>query len=186
MRRSVTFVDFLFIVLIVLLVTTMIKTPVRQQAVDNKAEYIATLEWPSSSSSDVDFHVLDPKGAKVDFRQKNKGYLALERDDLGSSSDTVTRGGKTFVANVNQEIITLRGWIEGRYVFSAMLWAKREKAVPCKVIIYRLNPIMKVIAERSFTLTANGQEITAARIQLDINGDVRGVDHVFQPIAVKP
>lgn len=150
-----------------------------QGNVTDKAEFVAILEWPENSSSDVDLWVRNPAGTIVNFRNKDAGLVSLDRDDLGISGNSITGpDGKSIEAPVRREQASIRAIMPGRHVVNVMLYALRDKPpIIAHVQIVKLNPY-RVIAEREIDLTAVGEERTAASFDVASDGSVSDVDTI--------
>lgn len=145
--------------------------------VTQKAEFVAILEWPESSTSDVDLWVRNPEGSITNFREKDVGLVSLDRDDLGNVGNLITGpDGKPIVATVRREEASVRAIIPGRFVVNVMLYALRDPPpIKAHVQIIKLNPY-SVVAEREVELTTKGQERTIASFDVSADGSVAAVD----------
>jgi hypothetical protein len=59
-----------------------------------KAEFIITLSWPDNDPNDLDLWTQGPSGEVVWFRNREAGLMHLDRDDRGSSNNTIIVNGK--------------------------------------------------------------------------------------------
>ncbi len=159
---------FMFVVLIVQ------ANPKKQdQSVKIKAEFIITIQWPDGLSDDVDTYFEDPQGRLVHYRKKANGLMHLDRDDLGSSNDSIQLPNGQWVSiKTNKEIVTLRGIMKGEYTINVHMFNKHgPKPVPVTVIIEKLNDY-QMVYYREVVLVNNGDEITVCRFTLDDEGEV--------------
>jgi hypothetical protein len=170
----------------------MIKPAVDGKKIDSKAEFIIVMDWPDHHNSDVDLWVLDPDGFAIGFTSKEHNVTTLERDDIGSSSDTHRSSSGTLVYNkVNQEIITIRAIMAGEWTVNVQYYVSRpiddnhisghvtppykdKKEIPVLVTVkvIKLNPEYDVLFAKTIILTKEGEERTMARFELDKNGFV--------------
>ncbi|MEK9785426.1 MAG: hypothetical protein VW546_05410 [Gammaproteobacteria bacterium] len=116
--RTDPFVDLLFNALLgftlLFFVTLVYFNPeARTGKVNLKAEYIISVTWPENRTDDIDLWVRDPLGKVVSYIEKDAGWLHLDRDDQGSVNDTVLIDGQEVIYPINQELVTLRGLIDG-------------------------------------------------------------------------
>ena len=144
-----------------------------------------TLEWPvEGAASKADIDIWTSFGPNDDdavgFRAPIREGIALERDDLGSRSDTVLSKGKSIVEviPINREVINFRRVPEHEITVNAMYYYSQDKDVhvPCKVVVYGLNPF-KVVYEGEHTLTGRGEEHTFVRFTMDDEGKITDLHH---------
>jgi hypothetical protein len=139
--------------------------------IDPKAEILIILTWPEGSSKDIDMWVRDPLGQTISFRGRDRGLMHLDRDDLGTSNDTITlTDGRQVTSDMNQEIVTIRGFIAGEWTVNIHYYAYRsgnadtapleEITAPITVELIRVNPF-KQKGLIKFNLIKPGQEKTA-------------------------
>jgi hypothetical protein len=188
MRRpdhvGVGFTDLLFnallgFVVMFILAFLLINPIARSGAVDPKAEFQITLAWPDGREEDVDLYVQDPAGDLVWFRGRDAGLMHLDRDDLGQRNDIIEIGGRPVVNPLNQEIVSIRGIVPGEYVVNLHLYRTAGALpVPATVKIEKLNPRVELVFFGPFTLTAQGEEQTAARFSIGADGRVRDVNRL--------
>jgi len=181
MRRNRTvFIDLLFLLLLTMLVTMIVKVDPLKSHIEQKAEFLIELTWDDDSESDIDLWFREPGGHRISFQQKQRGIYHLARDDLGHYNDTIQLpNGKTKTVRINREILTMRGWTPGIYTINIFAYTARESSISTRVIWYRLNPF-KIILERDVVLTEAGQEITVASLTINEKGDVTNID--FAPV----
>ena len=114
--------------------------------IKTKAEFVITVTWTEGNECDVDTYLQDPLGNILFFRQKEKGLMHLDRDDLGNVNDTIILpNGETIRLPVNQELTTIRGFIPGEWVLNVHLYKKRttEGAV-VEISVDKLNPKVRI------------------------------------------
>ena len=177
------FLDLLFNLLlgfIVLFIVSylQIKPIIEKKEIRNKAEYLITVTWPDFFSSDVDTWVQDPLENLVWFRQKEKGLMHLDRDDLGTTNDTITLpDGRVIFCKRNQEQVTLRGFIPGEWIINLHLYNFRDsRAVPVKVTIDKINPTFKTVFMKDMLLETKWEEKTVTRFTMAADGEIIAFD----------
>jgi hypothetical protein len=180
----VAFTDLLFnallgFVVMFILAFLLINPIAKSGAIDSKAEFLITLSWPDGREEDVDLYVEDPAGDLVWFRSREAGLMHLDRDDLGQRNDTIQIAGRVVSNPLNQEIVSIRGIVPGEYVVNLHLYrAAGEQPVPATVKIEKLNPKVELVFFGPLTLSAQGEEQTAARFSIGADGRVRDVNQL--------
>jgi len=175
---STSFLDLLFNLLVgvvfLFVVAFLLISADKKASIETKAEFVITLTWDKKSKSDVDIWVEDPLGNIVFFRNKEKGMVHLDRDDLGVLNDEIILpNGDVINYEFNQEILTIRGFVPGEWTVNVHLYKKREaKPIKVKVEMIRLNPIVKTIMLKTFLLMEDGQEVTVTRFEMTSNGRI--------------
>ena len=197
---NVGFTDLLFNLLIgitflFILAFILIKPSEQAKKIESKAEFIVALEWPDHHNSDIDLWVQDPAGAKIGFSSQEKNVTSLERDDLGSATDThKDRQGNTVYNPVNREITTVRGIHPGEWVVNVHYYGSRpipkghisgvvtdptlpRTKIPAEVTvkIIKLNPQYKTLMTKTIMLTFQGEERTMARFVIDAEGNLEQI-----------
>lgn len=176
--RQDPFIDLLFNALLgftfLFLVAIMFMNPeAKSGIIDPKAEYIITVTWPDNNPNDIDTWVEDPDGRVIWFRNPESGLIHLDRDDRGSVSDTIKVDGQEVVNPLNQEVVTIRGTVQGEYVVNTHYYASdNEEPVDVTVKVEKVNPKLEVVYYDTHTLQQEGDEKTAVRFKIDRDGDV--------------
>jgi hypothetical protein len=148
----------------------------RTGVIDAKAEFIITVTWPDLNPNDIDTWVQDPAGNLVWFRAREAGMMHLDRDDRGLANDTITINGQPVVNPLNQEVVTIRGFMPGEYTVNAHYYdTKNGEPVSVNVSIVKVNPRAEVVFYGSVDLARKGDETTAARFTVEPGGSVSGV-----------
>lgn len=52
-----------------------------------RVDYVLEVSWPDNAHIDIDTWIMLPSGDKVWFKNKDRGYATIDRDDLGSVND---------------------------------------------------------------------------------------------------
>lgn len=194
------FIDLLINVLtgmvfLFMITTLMIQTKVKEEekGIKKDAQYIIHIVWPSELNCDVDIWVKDPNRKVVNYQAKDVGIMHIERDDQGWSNDEVRRQGQAtqkIQQLDNSETWVLRGKLPGKFTANLHLYSCRigdEKVplggkidVPVQAELVQLNPNLKKVIQKTYTLTKVWQEITMFNFVLDQNNNV--VEITNEPI----
>jgi hypothetical protein len=175
-KTLIPFIDVLFILLCVFIsISSLLKHAQKESEASISANvlYQVIMDWEGTSKTDMDLWSKDPQGHIVGFNNREGGegsLFSLAHDDLGSKNDQTK--DKNVVA-VNQEIISIRGAIEGEYVANGHAYAKNQEEgtlkVTCKLV--KIKPFKEIIkVEREFK--AHGDEVTFFRFKFDKEGVV--------------
>jgi len=184
------FLDLLFNALLVFvflfIVSYMLVDVEKQKAnITTKAEFVITVTWALGNPDDVDSWLRDPTGNIIWFNHKERGLMNLDRDDRGSATDTFTLPNGTQVKYLhNQEIVTIRGFIPGTWVFNVHMYKKRcpiETLVEIKM--EKMNPTVETVFLKTVKLS-DKEEVTVARFKMLASGRIGKVDDVQVPLAL--
>lgn len=192
---NISFIDLLFNLLVgvtflFILAFILIKPSEESKKIDSKAEFIVVAEWPDHHNGDVDLWVQDPAGAKIGFSSQEKNVTSLERDDLGSATDThKDRDGNIVYNPVNREVTTVRGIQKGEWIVNLHYYGARRipdghvsgaktppeqvaGSVPVEVTVkvIKLNPTYQTLITKTILMTKQGEERTMARFVIDEEG----------------
>ena len=199
-KTSIAFIDLLFnitvgLAMLFIIAFLMINPITKKGDIVYKAEFIITMSWPEKSHDDIDLYVMDPEKNIVYFRQKDKGLINLDRDDLGKSNDIVITQHGTFENKLNEEHVTIRGIVPGEYIINAHWFSKAqngndvgENYVPSEklevtVKVEKLNPYRLVYTGKEI-LTSPGEEKTFLRFYVDNEGNVYKINKLDQQMVV--
>jgi hypothetical protein len=173
---STSFIDLLFNLLLVfvslfILSFILINPEIRDKKMDPNAEFLITMVWPGDLVDDVDLWVEDPEGNVVFFGRKEAGLMHLDRDDVGTARDEIrNQDGEVIRVEQNQEVVTIRGYMEGEYVTNIFAYTKKDDTpIPVTVQILKINPF-DVVSEKTMFLDRLGQELTVSRFVVDSDG----------------
>jgi uncharacterized protein YfaP (DUF2135 family) len=175
-------IAFVFCFIIALL--AMNPKALKSGDVPAKAEFIITLSWPDNDPNDLDLWGQGPSGEVVWFRSREADLMHLDRDDRGTSNDSVVVNGRTLINPLNQEVITLRGTAPGEYTFNAQYYENKQQpnpdpnagqAVQTTITVIKVNPKAEVVYYAQNTLARPGQELTLVRFSLTADGAVREI-----------
>src|SRR5258708_3445648 len=182
---GIAVVDFFGALLVVysaLLGLSIMMANIEQQAktqshLGSKALYLIRADWPTESLDDVDLYVQDPAGHLVFFKQKDSGFLNLDRDDTGRNSNFVSLPDGTQVeAAYNEENVQIRGLIVGEYIVNLHLYHQEGGAsVKVEVVLFKRSADEDIEIHRAVVILSKPrQEATAFRFTL--TADNRVVD----------
>ena len=193
-KSTIAFTDLLFNILVgfaflFIIAFLLIKPESKKKDFDRRAEFVVIMEWDHEALSDIDLYVQDPLGAQCSFRMNVANYMHLDKDDLGSSNDTVVNADGTIsTVKINREVISIRGIVAGEYIVNAHYYSEREwvrklgqaksnvqerrsKEVSVKIELHKVNPYTVLwTGEKKFF--RRGQEETFLRFRLDKDGTV--------------
>lgn len=150
----------------------------KKAEIHSQAEFIVTVTWPLDNKDDVDTWMEDPLGNLVFFRNKERGLMHLDRDDLGNVNDVVyLQDGTQIKYPYNQELLTIRGFVPGEWILNVHMYSKREE-VPTEVTVSidKLNPTVKRFISKKITLSEKWEEATVTRFTMTASGDVINID----------
>lgn len=180
----VPFIDVLFTFLLVFISIMMLINKVKSDAETAQAPkanvtHVITMTW--EGDADLDLWVQDSQGHTVGFNSKEGGMgslMSLNRDCLGAHTTEVNESGEV-VNKVNEEIVSLRGIVEGEYIINAHAFNMKGSSPPVKAVIKvtQIKPYKEIAAkEREFLTT--GDEVTFVRFTLDKNGNVTDLNEL--------
>ena len=190
---NVAFTDLLFNIVVGLaflfLLAFILMNPItKEKDVEEKSDFIIVMTWDDESGDDIDLWVRDPLGNILSFRNRGVGMMHLDRDDLGLSNDKVQGpDGKIQYVYRNKEVVSLRGYSEGKYTVNVHVYNKKpwkDKKMyrsNIKVELIKLNPYSEV-AQAEFIAVGRGQEFTAFHFTLDADGKVIKLSDEREPM----
>jgi len=152
-----------------------------------KAEFIITLSWPDNDPNDLDLWTQGPSGEVVWFRNREAGLMHLDRDDRGSSNNTILVNGKKVVNPLRQEVTTIRSIVPGEYVANVHYYETKDldpsepksgQPVEATLTVIKVNPKAEVVFYGQATLEGRGKESTLVRFTVEPNGSVTYVNTI--------
>ena len=147
------------------------------------AYFVITVTWPDRSPDDIDVWVADPLGNRLWFRQREVGLLHLDRDDRGRDDDAVKVEEEVVETALNQEVVTFRGVVPGRYTVNVHYYKSHsQQAVKAQVRIFKLRPNYALIVDDAVVLEEEGVEKTVVNMRLGLEGQVAGMDRNERPL----
>ena len=194
-HSNTSFLDILFntlvgFVLLFIIAFLLISPVKKKKEIEQKAEYVITVTWPSGMNDDIDSWLEAPMEQVMYYREKEVGLMHLDRDDLGNLNDRQNVPGVGMVNYpYNREITTIRGIMPGEYVFNVHLYRKVSKdssiPIPVTVILEKLNPQVKLLYSKTVTLIDAWEEKTIIRFVLDVNGEITESFFIYKPLVNK-
>lgn len=106
-RTALPFVDLVLILLC--WIVLLIHPPVKQSNAKPVADFVLFVAWDMGRNTDVDVYVRGPDDKIAWFNGKDRGYMSIDRDDLGNVRDS---------GPLNQEIVGFRAPPDGSYFVS--------------------------------------------------------------------
>lgn len=179
-KNVIPFLDVLFTFLMVFLCIMALlkaKSDTENAAYQQQnAVYLISLTW--EGNADLDLWGKDPVGHAVGFSNREGGngcLMSLNRDCLGASTSEYGPNGEP-VNKTNEEIIAIRGTLQGEYVFNVHSYAlKGAKGTKAHVKLIKNKPY-KIIVENDKVYESTGDEETFFRFTLDKDGNVIATD----------
>jgi hypothetical protein len=175
---ALTFAKAMLVLCVTMIVLLNPEAKKSDDGLKPKIEFLITAEWPEGNH-DVDLWLQTPSGKIVFYGNREADAVALERDDLGTSSDTVTVNGRTVVNPLNEEAMAVRGVLPGEYIVNIHLYrsggltAGSVPPVPVRVRVQKFNPTLQTVHEATVALTEIRQEAHAVRFTVAADGTVR-------------
>jgi len=183
-KLSDPFTDLLFNTLLgfslLFFISILFMNPIAKLGnINYKAEYIITVTWPDDQPDDIDVWMSDPNQNVLSYRDRDVGWLQLDRDDQGDLNDTIEVNGKEMRYPINQEVVTIRGIISGEYILNLQLYKHATlKPITATVKIEKVNPSLKVVYVDKVTMKQEDDEITVLRFNLDTAGEIIDINHL--------
>jgi hypothetical protein len=139
-RTSSAMIDLLFNLLLTFVVLfflsfLMVNDPQEDEVSDiiSSSTYIITMNW--DQDCDIDIWVEPPSGNKVYYGRRESGPVHLDLDVVRHRAFTAS-DGEIIMLTDNQEIVNIRGILEGEYVINAHYFGNGgEIDVPVQFII---------------------------------------------------
>jgi hypothetical protein len=112
------------------------------------------------------------------FRQRDIGLAHLDRDDLGLINDTITlKDGRVVKFPHNQELTTIRGFVDGEWVLNVHMYKKRDpNPTLVEVRIDKLNPRIQTVLYKKIMMNQTWEEVTVTRFVMSEQGDILSLD----------
>ena len=192
---NLAFNDILFnallgFVTLFILVLVLINPITKQGDITAYAEIMIILEWDGEVSDDIDIWVKGP-GMKspLSFQNKTSGFMHLDRDDLGTTSDTIVVGGIASIIKINREVVNMRGIMPGDYFINVHVYAKPASSNPTlfTVSLVDINPYKEEIHVQHYA-TKSGELFKIPAFTVDKEGNISDIfisDMVIPRITVE-
>ena len=181
-NQSIT--DFLFILLCCItlfFILTLIDIKKKNEGIEHKAEFVITLTWNEEDKNDMDLWLKDPQGNIIYYKDKESPAMYLDRDDLGHQNDAITINGVTRIIKINQEIISIRAIVPGRWIVAVHFFKRKDKnpegtPVPVEIQMNKLNPKITIIFKENKTMNSTWQESTVAIFDMLPDGTIKNLE----------
>lgn len=182
--------DFLFNLVLafatlVILLLMVIKAESSSSGIENKNEFILTVQWDDGSNDDVDTWVMDPSGKIVSFQSRDVPGMLLQRDDLGRINKTIydTSTGKVASEILpNMEVVNFTSWKSGQYNVNLHLYKadiSRDGDILVKVKLIKVNPFSEPASlEIRLPRSEVGKEVTALNFIVNDKGEITGTSQL--------
>ena len=186
MRRynsNLAFVDLLFNLLVgftsLFVIAFLLINPISKTGeVTPPTVMLIEMAWDKESIYDMDLWFRGPDGEWVSYRAKDNGYATLERDDLGSRSDTYIINGESITVARNYEVISLSDLPSGEYVVNVHFFSRVGPATQIDVKVATLSPYI-VIYDGTLTATPR-QDNTAVSFVINREGKAEDINTFVQ------
>lgn len=189
---NLSFNDMLFNILIgfvmLFIIAFLLINPItKKNDVPTKAEVMVLLSWDDMSLSDMDLWIENEAGERVGFTRKSWGNWYLDKDDLGGSNDTIFIDGVAKIVRVNNETISMRGILPGKYYVAVHAYTYKEEGEPLavKVKVIDVNPYREwYTLEQDITIPK--QIVKFPAFEVNKEGDIfRLFDHNRRVVPVR-
>jgi hypothetical protein len=162
----------------------------KANGVQEKAEYLLSLEWDVHKDADVDIHLMPPSKKPVFYGSRDVGCATLDRDNRGFIDSIITLAdGSQVTVDSDKETIALRCIEPGRYDLGANLYADHDRVIDPRAIglkvhaeILALNPSVHVVFAKDLVLDSVGQTVNWASFDMARNGQITLSDPPLTPI----
>lgn len=177
---ALTFAKLMLVFSVILMVMLNPEARKTEDGLKPKIEYMVSAEWPEGNH-DVDLWLQTPTGQIIYYGNREAAFVALERDDLGTTGDTSVVNGQQITHAVNEEAISVRSIVPGEYIVNVHLFrgngntAGTIPPLPVKVKVQKFNPKLETVSESSLTLATIRQEAHALRFTVRPDGTVGAV-----------
>lgn len=163
---SIAYIDFLAVLLVFFMMCTGILITQIKQIESNgnltqKAEIVATIDWPDNSPNDVDLWMKSPDGSILWYKNRSAGVMTLDQDERGNNAMVPYR----------QEVASIRGSLPGIYIVQVTLFEKRgTDPVNVNATLTKLNPVYSNVTKKTVTLEKMGDTVVLFKFSVDAAG----------------
>jgi len=189
-NSNLAFIDLLFnlilgFVFLFIISFILINDPVKNEGVEQKAEFMIILSWDAKANKDIDLWIDGPTG-HVGFTTPQQGNMFLDRDDLGHRNDTYLENSVRKVVHINREVVNIRGIVPGEYVVNAFYYSNGDEDIKTDVSIevIKLNPYIQIY-QGSKLFDYRSQEETFVRFTIDSVGNILKLNYLPKDIVRK-
>ena len=182
---------------VLFILTTLLIAPITKntEGIKKNADYVITLEWPTTVDCDLDLWVRDPQNNIVSYKYPEAGLMYLERDDMGKRRSVYQVGEQEIIIDPdNKEFITFRGTFPGEYIINVHAYSCLNvidgKAmqpgtaldIPLIVEVVKINPSYSVVKHIEMKIDSVWQEKTVVRIIMDGRKNIIRFKNEYVPI----
>ena len=182
--------DFLFNLVLafctlVILLLLVVKTESSKPGVENKNEFILTVQWDDNTNDDVDTWVMDPLGRVISFKNREQPGMFLQRDDVGRANKMVQSqlGAETTIPSkenpTNIEVVNFTSWLPGQYNVNLHLYRPdlyRQGNISVRVKLIKVNPFSEpAVLTIEIPRAEAGKQITALNFHVDEKGQIKSI-----------
>jgi len=179
-----TFKDFMFIMvccIVLFFMIAIVNQNKNNEGIRHKAEFVITMEWDKEDQNDIDLWLKDPKGNIIYYKDKEAPSMFLDRDDLGHQNDAIEVGGVTKIIKINQEIISIRSFVPGRWIVAIHFYKRHDKKppgteIPVNIQMNKMNPQIKILFNETKIMRYTWQEETVATFDMLPDGTITNME----------
>ena len=129
--------------------------------ITQKAEIVASIDWPDNSPDDVDLWMKSPDGSILWYKNRAAGVMTLDQDERGNNPMVPYR----------QEVASIRGNQPGIYIVQVTMFDKRAAdPVTVNATLTKLNPVYANVTKKTVTLSKMGDTVVLFKFSVDSNG----------------
>ena len=175
--NDILFNTLLGFVTLFILVLMLINPVAKQGDIPSHSEIMIILEWDGEVSDDLDIWVVGPgMDSPLSFQNKTSGFMHLDRDDLGSTSDTILIAGVAKIIKINREVVNMRGIMPGDYFINVHVYAKPASSNPTlfTVSLVDINPYKEEIHVQHYA-TKSGELFKIPAFTVDKEGNISDI-----------
>lgn len=183
-----SFMDFAFILICCIMlffIQTLVKIQKKNQGIQHKAEFIITMTWDKKDVNDMDLWLKDPNGNIIYYKDKKSNAMFLDRDDLGQGNDKIVINGQEKIIEINQEIISIRAIVPGRWILAVHFYKRYDKnppgtKIPVEIQMSKMNPEVKIVFNETREMSYTWQETTVAIFDMTADGKIENIELMGQ------
>ena len=175
--NDILFNTLLGFVTLFILVLILINPVSKQGDIPSHSEIMIILEWDGLVSDDLDIWVVGPgMEYPLSFQNKTSGFMHLDRDDLGATSDTILIAGVAKIIKINREVVNMRGIMPGDYFINVHVYSRPLKTKPTlfTVSLIDINPYQEAIHVQHYA-DKKGQIIKIPAFTVDQEGNISDI-----------
>ncbi len=184
---TLPFLDMVLIMVLGITIMYVLNAVVKKQEseaqVKSIARYVISVTWPyegTERGDDIDTWLRDPEGELCSFKNKDTGRANLDRDDLGHVNDYIYNAGKVERLPDNQELMTIRNIVPGRWTLNVHFYNRYTDLVevPVKIEMRQIYPSVAIILKKEANLKTKWEEMTIANFTMNERGIITDWDDI--------